>query len=563
MHKTYDVIIKGIALLAVPFLLLAALPQTANAAAVTPGAGSILQQANPKKAPAPSGTNTGLTTGKPKAGVPASKVSFEVKAIRITGNTLFSTAELHALVASDEGKRLTLKQLHDLAGKITDYYRAHGYPLSRALIPAQTIRGGVIRFEVLEARFGKISLNNRSRVTKGHLLQSTLAPLKSGAAISDAKLNRSLLLLSDIPGVSLGATFKPGAAMGISDLDVDVKAASRLSGYLSADNYGNQYTGRARLGGGLTLANPLHFGDELTLNGMTSGKGLEYGRVGYDSVVDGCGTQLGAAYSALHYILGGPLTSLVGYGTARVASLWARQPLIRGRTLNLYGKMQYDNQHLRDHINASAIRTDRSVTSWTASVTGDARDGFLGGAVNSWDISWTGGNLSFKDAVAQASDASTANTVGRFYKWAGTLTRLQGLDAKNALYLAVSGQWTTSNLDAVEKLVVGGPNGVRAYDVGVLSADTGYRGTVELRHSLQHGLQAKLFFDSEKVTINHHPWATGKNMASLSGFGAGLGWSGPSRLQLEAVIARPVGPIPELLGKRSSVRGWVQLSKLF
>ncbi len=542
--------------------LLLGLTHLADAAGVPPGVGSFFQQAHPKRAPAPSGTNTGLTTSKIKAGRVKSKLTFEIKVIRITGNTRFSTGTLHALVSSDEGKKLTLGQLHQLAGKITGYYRSHGYPLARALIPAQIIRNGVIRIKVLEARYGKIKLNNRSRVID-RLLQATIAPLKSGEVVGGRKLNRALLLLSDIPGISVNAALKSGAMVDTSDLDVNIGATPMVEGNLSADNYGNQYTGLARVGAEIRIANPLHFGDELTLSGLSSGRDLVYGRAGYDAVVNGYGTRFGAAYSALHYILGGSLSNMGGYGTARIVSGWMRQPLLRGRRINLHAQVQYDYQHLRDRVDVARIRTDRDLMDWVGSISGDARDGFLSGAINSWSLSWTAGRVSFKDATAQASDAATARTSGRFYKWDGSFARLQGLGAKTSLYLAVSGQWTTYNLDSLEKLVVGGPYDVRAYDVGMLSADTGYRGTVELQRRLGYGFQAKLFFDSEHVIINHRPWVTGKNMATLSGVGAGVDWSGAERLHVEGVIAWPVGPTPELLGSRSNIRGWVRMIVVF
>ncbi len=561
MHKVYKGTFRGVGLLAVG--LFSVHPQMAGAAGVQPGAGSILQQVQPKQAPEPSDTRTGLRIERPKEGTSASQVRFAVKHIEITGNTLFPTKLLHSLVAGGEGKKLTLGDLQRLSGKITDYYHTHGYSLSRAVIPAQQVKGGVVRFTVVEARFGRVKLNNQSRVTKGHLLQKTLSPLRSGQIIGDRALERSLLLLSDIPGVAVDARLRPGSAVGTSDLDVDAKGQSRFSGYLSADNHGNQYTGRARFGGGITIANPLRFGDELTLTGLTAGRGLDYGRAAYDSVINGYGTRLGGSYSLLHYILGGSLSNLSGYGRAKVAGLWARQPFIRSRQLNLYGKVEYNTQRLRDHLDATAIRTDRNLNGWTASLTGDARDGVLGGGINSWDLSWTGGNVTFKDATAQASDAATANTAGRFFKWDGTVTRLQALAAGTSLYVLASGQWTNDNLDSAEKLAVGGPNDVRAYDVGVLSADTGYRGTVELRHTFWYGVQAKLFYDGEHVTINRHPWTTGQNTATLQGAGIGIDWSGPQQLHVSGVIACPLGSTPELLGTRASVRGWVQLVKLF
>jgi hemolysin activation/secretion protein len=45
--------------------------------------------------------------------------------------------------------------------------------------------------------------------------------LGTGQAISQGALDHALLLLSDLPGVAVNATLKPGEAVGTSDLVVD------------------------------------------------------------------------------------------------------------------------------------------------------------------------------------------------------------------------------------------------------------------------------------------------------------------------------------------------------
>lgn len=542
------------------------LPLAAEAAAVTPGAGSILQQIKPAIPLAPSSDNTGLKIEQHGKGALPATAPFLVKHIRITGNTRFDMATLHALVMDAEGQSLTLPQLDAVAKRITDYYHAKGYPLARAIIPAQTIRDGVVEIEVIEARFGKIGLNNSSRV-KDPLLQATLSPLHSGQAIEQTTLDHSLLLLSDIPGVATSATLKPGQAVGTSDLDIATAPTSFVTGNVLLDNYGNQYTGRTRASGAVSLVNPLHHGDVLSFSGMTTGSGMNYGRLSYETLLNGRGTRVGGAYSALHYILGNSLASLNGHGTAQVASLWAKHPFIRSRNLNLYGQIQYDNKKLKDHLDTSGIRTDRHLDLWTGSLSGDLRDAWLSGGVNTWNVALESGRVAFDDATAQLSDSVTANTQGSFTKWNANLARLQRLSDRNGLYLSFSGQWANANLDSAEKMVAGGPYTVRAYDMGVLSGDSGYLGTAELRHDLGskwHGQwRATAFVDSEHITVNHTTWTAGANGATLSGAGVGLDWAGLQQWTAKAYIAAPIGSTPVVVASTNSFRGWVQISKGF
>ena len=193
--------------------------------------------------------------------VPAT-TPFKVNTLRITGSTVFDAPTLHGLVANAQGKDLTLDELSELAARISDYYHARGYPLARAVLPAQVIRDGVVDIQVIEARYDTISLDNHSRV-RDSLLLATLAPLQGGQLIAQAPLDHALLLLSDISGVVVGATVKPGATVGTSALQVNTTAGPLVTGDLTLDNYGDRYTGDVRGGGTVNLIDPLHQGDVL------------------------------------------------------------------------------------------------------------------------------------------------------------------------------------------------------------------------------------------------------------------------------------------------------------
>lgn len=540
------------------------LPLVAEAAApvVVPDTGAILQQIKPALPPIPSSTGTGLSIERAGGEKLPPSAPFMVKAIRITGNKQFDTATLHALVADAEGKDFTLSQLDELAAKLTAYYQAHGYPLARAIIPAQTIKDGVVEIHIIEASYGKIKLNNKSRV-KDSLPEATLAPLQSGQVISQAEMDHALLLLSDIPGIAVNATLKPGEVVGTSDFVVDTTESTAMSANLALDNYGNRYTGRARAGGTLNLINPLHHGDVLSLSGLTTGSGMNYGRASYDTLLNGSGTHAGGSLSSLHYILGDTLANLNGHGTAQVASLFVKQPLVRSRELNIYGQIQYDWMQLKDHLDASSIRTDRHLDNWTGTLSGDLRNA---NAINTGSIGLTSGSLGFDDNAAQLADAAGAKTRGQFSKWNVNLSRMQGLSQKNSLYVALSGQWANTNLDSSQKMTAGGPYTVRAYDMGTVSGDIGYLGSVEFRRDLGQAMngawQAVAFVDSEHVIVNRNALSV-TNSATLSGTGLGLNWSGPSLWSAKTYVAKRLGSTPALVASAASVRAWIEIGKGF
>lgn len=563
-------------------LLAAALP--VHAWQAVPNAGSLLQQQQPARPPAPLPgrpalqVDPALTPGGPTT------QAFAIEAIRIVGNTAFGTDVLHALVADAEGSTMTLPQLEQLAARLTDYYRAHGYPLSRAIVPAQRIDAGQVTLQVVEAHYGAIELDNSSKASAA-LLGATLAGLQPGQPITGGRLDRTLLLLSDVPGVAVQAIIKPGAAVGDADLRVATRANPTALISVQTDNAGNRYIGRMRVGATLFLTNPLQHGDVFDAGVIGSFDGMQYARLGYESVLNGHGTRAGLAYSRLHYALHGDIARLDAHGDAEVAGLWLRQPLLRARQANLSIQLGYDTKRLRDRIGALDVRTDRHVHNGVVSLNGDLRDSVFGGGVNAWSLGWTRGHTGFDDRAAALLDAASAQTRGSFSKWNANASRLQRLGPRDTLFLNLGLQWANANLDSAEKMTLGGPYTVRAFDIGAVSGDTGQIASAEWRHDLgafgasgasgafgafgafsepgAGNLQATVFLDSASVRINRNAWTSGENRARLSGAGIGLAWTGPHAWRASAALAAPLGSRPALVGPQASVRAWITFGKAF
>jgi hemolysin activation/secretion protein len=552
-------------------LLLAATPLfTAHAADPLPvDAGSILQQVQPPQSFAPPPRGEGPSLNKEENNPPPPPrpaVSVDVKSIKILGNTLVETETLHGLVADAEGKSLTLDQLDEMATRISRYYRSRGQSFARAVVPAQVIQSGVVRFLVIEARYGKVGIDNQTRVND-MLLQATAAPLQAGSPVEQAMLDKSLLLMSDIPGVTVQATLRPGEAMGSSDLNIQVSPGPVTTGNLVLDGYGNSYTGRARLGGTVFFNNPLRRGDVLSLGGLSSGPGVNYARVSYESLLNGQGTRGGAAYSFLDYKIGGNLQELGAHGSAETESFWGRHPLLRTQAANVYGQIQYDSVQLRERIDMVAMKTDRNLGSWTSSLTGDWRDTLLSGGINTWSLAWTRGRVGFDAAEAQLADAAGARTEGWFSKTNLGFTRLQRWGERGSVYFSWAAQWANNNLDSSQKMSVGGPYSVRAYDVGALSGDAGYRANIELRYDLGPAgggrLQALAFWDGAYLKVNQRPWTPGVNTATFSGAGVGLDWTGYNQWRARAYLASPLGTAPVLVKAPDAMRMWTELAYRF
>jgi hemolysin activation/secretion protein len=529
-----------------------------------PQSGQLLQQVPPAPR-SPMSNDPGLQVQHADTGTHVDSAPFHVERIEITGATLLPTAQLHALVASGEGRQLTLDQLDRLADRITQAYRSAGYPLASAYVPAQTLSGGTVRLAVLEARYGQVHLDNRSR-TSSRVLEATLAPLAPGTPVAESSLDRSLLLLGDIPGVAVDSVLRPGSTPGSSDLFVEATDRPRYSGMLAVDDYGNRYTGRIRVSGVFDINSLLHQGDLLGAQVLTSGPDMKYGRLDYKYLLNGQGTVLGAATSALNYRLGGDLRGLHAHGTAQVNSLYVSHPFIRSVRGNLYGQLGFDRRRLSDDIDLVDAHTRRHSNAWTATLAGDRRDAH---SITNFKLAATYGQLGFDDAFAEFVDAVSVRTRGHYLKWTMSLSRLQQLSPRNAIYLGIEGQWANRNLDSAEQFYLGGANNIRGFDTGAASGAQGQMVNLEFRHALSPSLPgnwtATAFADGGRVTIYKDRFAPGPNTMHMQDVGLGLRWTGEHQWAVSADVSHPIGVRPRLAGPGSdrSLRAWVQLQKGF
>ena len=548
------------------FVAVFALAGQAAFAQQPPSGGSILQQvppAFPMQRPPPEIRID--EAGKPPAAL-GDEARIRVNALVVSGQTVYSEAELLALTGFTPGSELSLTELRAMAAKITDFYRRNGYIVAQAYLPAQDIKAGQVAIAVIEGRYGSVILRNSSNLSDG-LANGLLGGLNTGDTITIAPLEERLLLLSDVPGVGVRSTLVPGAAAGTSDLIVDVVPGRTVTGSVEADNHGNRYTGEFRVGGTVNLNNLAGMGDVLSFRGLVA-RGLTYGRISYQAQFGRA--TLGVAYTALEYRLGREFANLGAHGTAEIASIYGSYPLIRSRNTNLYALAAFDAKTFQDKIDLTSAVTDRRIGVGIFGLAGDHRDTFGGGGFNAYSLTWFTGSLDIQTPAARAADALTARSNGHYDKFGFHAMRLQSLPGPFSLYASIRGQVASKNLDISEKMELGGAYAVRAYPEGEAYADQGYVVTVEGRMLLPKILDEQTgqmhlvgFVDTGTVTINKNPWFAGQNSRTLSGAGVGLTWVGYNNFVVRAYWAHKLGNAVATSAPDAKSRFWIQGVKYF
>jgi hemolysin activation/secretion protein len=510
---------------------------------------------------------SGAPQSLPAPPVPAA--AFRLNDLRLNGVKALSNEELQSITRPYIGRDVTLGDLEALAQAITARYRERGYFLAQAVVPVQTVQGGVVEISVIEGRLGKIDVAVAPDAPIAEArVRAFLTPVQPGDAVNAQSYERAMLLLSDQPGIRVASGLQEGTQPGTTDLSVEVTAARRWVFTAEADNHGTKESGRYRIGGSARWLSPFGIGDNLDLRAMVSNdSGLVFGRAAYEAPIGSRGLRAGVGLARVNYELGGQFADLDAQGTAEVLDFSLNYPLIRQRQQNLFLRLGADVKDLTDELQAVGFTSKKRVHGLGLGWTWERRDELLGGGY--WASSGTlyRGKLDIRDPQTLAFDQSVGGrrTEGDFTKLSFLVSRLQAVVPRHSLFLSLGGQWASKNLDASEKLALGGARAVRAYPSGEVLADEGLIGIVEWRWSYNEELTPFVFYDAARGKLARDPALfDGVNRLSLRGYGVGVSWARPGNFAINATLAWRDGTRPaQTDGGGRNPRLYVQAQKAF
>jgi hemolysin activation/secretion protein len=470
----------------------------------------------------------------------------EVKKFRFEGNSRLTTEQLEAFTKPYLGQRLDFQGLQSVADLVAQAYRESGW-IVRAYLPRQEVADGNITISIVEALFGKAIITEPAadRVEARRLVQIVNAAQQAGQPLGAAAIDRALLLLDDIPGISVAGNLVAGTNPGETDLLLGVTDRGWMTGNAVVDNYGSLSTGVNRFTGSLTINSPLRQGDSLGLTFLKT-TGSDYERVGYSFPVGGDGWRLGAHATNMTYKLQGSFASSDGHGSSTTTGLDASYPLVRSQLQNLNFSWSLDNKQMKNY-SAGAVTSDYSIDVMGLTLAGNRIDNWMGGGSTIASATLNSGKNHL------GTDTAGANTTGNYAKLFMSLARQQTLTNTLSAYVGVSTQYASKNLDSSEKLYVSGPSGVRAYQSADGSGTQGNTFTAELKDRVNDKTTASVFYDRGQVQAfkNNTTAAGGTNTTqgypnsyNLSGYGVSVAWQPAQGSEIKATVARRIGTNP-------------------
>ncbi|MFV3131682.1 ShlB/FhaC/HecB family hemolysin secretion/activation protein [Niveispirillum sp. KHB5.9] len=461
--------------------------------------------------------------------------------VAVEGADTMPAGSFDDLTAAITGKPVTLADLYATADAITARYRDAGWVLARAVVPAQRITDGVATIRVVEGFIAKTVVEGDTGAHAGRI-QSYLDHLTATkGALNIQDLERWLLLVNDLPGVSARAVLSPAVGQtGGSVLTLKVEQQT-VQAYAAIDNRGSVYAGPWRLSAGAAF-NTAADGGRFTISGLTALEDPEEQQgltLSWDQQVGSEGTILGVRGSIQRGEPGDSLEALEVTTRYSGVTLRAAHPFLRTRAKSLMVDAEFNAYETRTAFFGQRFAQD---VVRTLSLGADFTLLDQAGGANRFAARVVQG-LDMMGATRDGStDKSRAAGSSEFTRMTFEAERVQALGNGMSARLALTAQIADRALLAQEEFKLGGAAFGRAFDDGELSGDQGVAGLVELRYALPVGeavgVQLYGFYDHGKVW-NDDPVTQidGVKMASV---GAGLRANLDDTMSADLAVAKPL-----------------------
>ncbi len=510
--------------------------------------GRLQKRFPPPSLPFPEDPPIHIEPDRPLIPEEAETVEFHLQHLSVEGNTVFSNEELRSFWEDSLGQKISLADLYGIAAAMTNHYRGKGYILSRVIVPAQRISEGQVVLRVLEGFIHRVIIEGEIGGSE-RVLEGFARKLSSVRPLTSEVLERYLLLIQDLPGVTLQSVLRPSADQpGASDLTIVLNhQPSNIIGEIN--NRSNDFIGPVQALVGVQLNSLFGAYEQTSVRIATTPLSLEEllffdvsMRIGLGSE----GTQLGVtgSFSWSEPESRGTLAGLGVESESQGFQVILSHPFLRGRRSSVWGSTSFlfqDND--TDLFFGSSILTRDRIRVFRVDGVFDYLDRFRG--TNRVGLGIQQGLNIFNATKSGSANLSRANGKSNFTALSGTMTRLQQLGADWSGLLGMIWQYAFDPLLASREFGVGGAQYVRGYDPSERLGDSGVAAKVEIQYgwtrnqSFFQAYQVYAYYDVGAVWNRSDPPGTNSN-ETLDSVGIGLRANATSNISGYIELAQPL-----------------------
>ena len=484
------------------------------------------------------------------------KSSIFVNEIKFTGKIKkFKIAKLQSLLKDFLNKKLTFSEINEAVDLIQEFYLVNDFFLAKVTLPEQEVIDGIIYININEGQLDTkdpyIIKTDNLRLYKDVLSDYLENALSTG--ITKNGLERALLNINDLPGISAVSTIQPGVEQGSSKIVINVVEDDLVTGNITLDNHGNRYTAKQRSTIKIDVNNPSKIGDKLTITKtFNEDQKFDFSQFDYEVPVGQSGLKAFALASRLEFEIGKELkTNPVSLGNADTYEVGLKYPIQRTNNQSVFLKTSFERKEIYNET-TGVLTNDKTVEKAKIGFDFEGRNIFQNDSISGISVSGIFGELDLSKVNSDyTNDQSStgAKTHGDFSKALFDIYHIHRFTDKINFKYYGSLQYASKNLDSSEKMSLGGVSGVRAYPSGEASGDEGYKFSFEVQYDLSRpdmdfDLIGTLFYDYGKIRQykdSSNITLTTPNEYNLSGWGVSFDLIANERVKLNLGWAQAIG----------------------
>ena len=492
--------------------------QAQESSSVSQSSESILTVSESEELP----TNEEATPD-PNSNIPTSII---VESFEVTGNTVFSEAEIQKVVSQYQGRPLSISELFQVRTAITKLYTDSGYVNSGAYIPPQELEDGTVTITVLEGKLEAINVTGTKRLNPNYV-RSRIERAADSPLNVDSLLEALQLLRLDPLIKNVSAELSAGISPGTSVLDVEIEEADAFKIRANLDNKRSPSVGSFRRGVGLSHANLLGFGDNISLD-YNNTDGSNSIDLFYAVPVNAKNGTIRLAYGySDNDIVEDPFNALDIESESSYYELGFRQPLVLKPNQEFTMGMNFSFQESQTRLLDTPFALSRgaeedgetkigAIRLFQEYVSRNDQQVFALRSQFSIGIDIFGSTIN-----VDAPDSS-------FFAWRGQSQWVRRLGEDFLFLLRGDLQFSASDLVPLEQFRIGGFDSVRGYRQDLVLGDNGLSASAEVRiplvrfRKINGVIQLTPFFDLGSVWNNDDSDIDNDFLASL---GIGLNFS--------------------------------------
>jgi hemolysin activation/secretion protein len=463
----------------------------------------------------------------------AASPRFDITRFEVRGNTLLTPAEVDAALLPFQGPGREFGDVQLAVDALQAAYIKRGYTLVRVAIPEQELDAGVVRFDVVETRIGRVVVEGNQFHDEANIRQS-LPALTEGTLPNIKRISASLAQANENPSKRTTLQLKDGAQAGVVDATIDVADEKTWSVALNVDNTGLPETGRTMVTGVYQNANITGRDDVLSLQYTTTGEKPEdvsvYG-AGYHLPLYSLGDSIDAyaVYSDVDSgtVLVGILPLLVS-GKGTVAG--ARYNHSFGNTGPIESSVSagLESKAYKNDVSSEGTPLGSDITVHPLSL-GYAGTWKAGDSTAAFTLTLSrnlpgGDHGSAEDFERVRAGADPGYFLARY-----AIAYTRALPQDWQLRFAGAGQYTSDALVPGEQFGAGGMGSVRGFETRQVAGDKGFSASFELYTPNICGVlqssgtfcRALVFYDGAHVASNDTLPGESSSV-SIGSIGAGL-----------------------------------------